>query len=87
MGRYGQERDGKEELWFKGTVLADTGRAILFLHEDVSGDDDAVWLPHSLIEQVDGEYDKGMTPASLRQKRPEIELLLPRWKAEEVGLA
>ena len=51
-------------------VLKDTGMSFL-----VSDGDVEEWVPHSLVENRD-EVEEGAS----------MEILIPRWKAEELGL-
>lgn len=82
MSRY--DPDSQELLTFEGRVLADTDKAILFQEEGLIGEDDAVWLPLSQIEFWGGDYPE-RTPNQLFKPRAEVGV--PRWLAEEKGLA
>jgi hypothetical protein len=73
------------ELWpFRGTVVAETDKAILFQDEDMIDEDDAVWLPKSQIEYWDGEYPD-VAPSKIA--RPGLTVGVPLWLAEAKGLA
>lgn len=63
-----------EMVDFTGTVLVNTGRAILVYDPDLMDQDDAVWLPLSQVERYDGETGEGCS------------FTLPGWLAEDRGL-
>lgn len=69
MGKY-----DKEPVEVDVEVVAQGGEAVLC--KDGDGKED--WIPHSLIDE-DSEIDKDSEPGE------EGILIIPQWKAEEVG--